>query len=252
VTKGLGEGLSARGIEVVSGGARGIDATAHLAVLEAGGRTVAVLGSGLARPYPECHRELFERVAGSGAVISEFPLDESPARGNFPRRNRLISGLAAAVVVVEATRRSGSLITAGHALEQGREVQAVPGPVTSEHSAGTNWLIQQGAKRVQNVEDVVVELPPPDRVALAPAPSPAAAEDDARAGLLPDEETVLRLLDEVEPVHLDELAERVPFGIARLQTALFGLEFRGAAESRPGGFFLRVPLPRPRRPESIR
>jgi DNA processing protein len=243
VATGLGADLARRGVEVVSGGARGIDTCAHEGALASDGRTVVVLGSGFGHPYPEQNLELFERAAASGAVLSEFPLDTDPRPENFPRRNRLISGLSAAVVVVEAARRSGSLITAGHALDQGREVLAVPGPVSSGRSTGTNWLIQQGAKLgaklVQNAEDILEELSPLFRGSLR---TPVAAEDDAReelAGLLPDEEAVLRMLDPVEPLQLDELAEQAPFSFARLQAALFGLELRGAVEIHPGRHYTR-------------
>jgi len=240
VAAGLAADLATRGIEIVSGGARGIDTAAHKGALAVAGRTVVVMGSGFLHPYPAQNADLFERIAASGAVLSEFPLDTTPRPDNFPRRNRLISGLCVAVVVVEAARRSGSLVTAGHALEQGREVLAVPGPVSSGRSTGTNWLIQQGAKLVQNVEDIVEELSPLFRTSLRP---PEPAVDDAEAlpppGLLPDERTVLEMLDPVEPQQLDDLAERAPFSFARLQSALFGLELRGAVDVRPGGHYLR-------------
>jgi DNA processing protein len=239
VATGLAADLATRGIEIVSGGARGIDTYAHEGALSVDGRTVAVLGSGFRRPYPEQNAELFDRIAASGALLSEFPLEVDPKPENFPRRNRVISGLSAAVVVVEAARRSGSLITAGHALDQGREVLAVPGPVSSQRSSGTNWLIQQGAKLVQNVEDVVEELSPLFRTSLQPPSSSSGDEVEELAGLLPDEETVLQMLDPVEPQQLDELAERAPFGFARLQTALFGLELRGAIDSLPGRHYAR-------------
>lgn len=239
VATGLGLGLAARGAEVVSGGARGIDTCAHRGALEEGGRTIAVLGSGLSLPYPRENSELFDRIAAAGAVLSEFPLEQPPRPENFPRRNRLISGLSAAVVVVEAAARSGSLVTAGHALEQGREVLAVPGPVSSERSVGCHRLIQQGARLVQNVDDIVTELSPMYRDALvAPASArPAAAGDPVAVPGTPDEDAVLALLDAVEPLHLDELAERVAFGIARLQAALFGLELRGVLEVLPGRYY---------------
>ncbi len=239
VATGLGAGLAAHGVEVVSGGARGIDTCAHVGTLEEGGRTVVVMGSGFCHIYPEENEELFERVAESGAVLSEFPLDYGPKAENFPRRNRVISGLSAAVVVVEATRRSGSLVTAGHALEQGREVLAIPGPVSSDRSEGCHLLIQQGAKLVQTVEDIVEELSPMYRCAVQ---KPAAAESDGPeqlTGLLPDEEAVLGLLDTVEPLQLDHLAERAPFSFARLQTALFALEVRGVVDSHPGCYYQR-------------
>ncbi len=239
VAAGLGAGLALRGIEVVSGGARGIDTAAHVGALEAEGRTVAVLGSGLARPYPTENAALFARIADRGAVISEFPLETSPVPENFPRRNRLISGLSAAVIVVEATAKSGSLLTAAHALDQGRDVLAVPGPVSSPQSEGCHRLIQQGARLVQGVEDVLAELGPMYVGAVGAAPAAAPAETGS--GLTEDEKEVLCLLEDPEPVHLDALAEAAPFGVARLQAALFGLEARGAVDPLPGRYYVAAP-----------
>jgi DNA processing protein len=237
---GLAGGLAARGIEVVSGAARGIDSSAHTGALEEEeGRTVAVLGSGLLCPYPPENEALLERIAENGAVLSEFPPREPPRGEQFPRRNRLISGLSAAVVVVEAAVKSGSLITANHALEQGREVLAVPGPVSSARSEGCNRLIQQGAKLIQNIEDILEELPPVYRTAVVDGS--LAGEGPDLAGLSEDERAVLGILDEVEPVHLDEVARRVPFGVARLQAALFGLQLRGAVEQMPGRYYVSRP-----------
>lgn len=242
VATGLASGLVVRGVEVVSGGARGVDTWGHVGALEAGGRTVAVLGSGLGVPYPPENVGLFERIAASGAVLSEFSLETGPRPDHFPRRNRLISALSAAVVVVEASPRSGSLGTASHALDQGREVLAVPGPVSSEQSQGCHRLIQQGAKLVQNVEDVLEELSPMYAVALtgrAGRPrDPAAIRLE---GMSEDEIAVLALLSDPEPLHLDALAEAAPFGVARLQAALFGLELRRAVEELPGGYYLAQP-----------
>jgi DNA processing protein len=238
VAAGLAAGLAEREIEVVSGGARGIDTHAHEGTLAAGGRTIAVLGSGFAAPYPRENVELFDRIAESGAVVSELPLDTPPSRQTFPKRNRIISGLSVAVVVVEATHRSGSLVTARHALEQGRELLAVPGPVTSSRSEGTNGLIQQGAKLVQNVEDVIEELSPVYRGAVVEQPRLEEAGVDL-SGLLPDEGTLLELLDTVEPQQLDQLADRAPFSFARLQAALCGLELRGAIDVLPGRHYRR-------------
>ena len=239
VAAGLGAGLALRGIEVVSGGARGIDTAAHVGALEAGGRTVAVLGSGLARPYPSENATLFARMAESGTLLSEFPLDTAPLPEHFPRRNRLISGLSAAVVVVEATAKSGSLLTAAHALDQGRDVLAIPGPVSSPQSEGCHRLIQQGARLVQGVEDVLAELGPMYAGAVRAAPAPAAPERGS--GLSSDEMEVLSLLEDPEPVHLDALAEAAPFGVARLQAALFGLEARGAVDPLPGQYYVARP-----------
>lgn len=154
----FGEELAARGITVVSGLALGIDGAAHEGALRAGGRTVAVLGGGLARLYPPQHAALAEQVAAHGAVISEYPMTMPSLPEQFPRRNRIISGLSLGVVVVEAASRSGSLITADCALEQGREVFAVPGPVMSETSRGTHRLVRQGAALVTCAEDVLDEL----------------------------------------------------------------------------------------------
>ncbi|HXV75737.1 MAG TPA: DNA-processing protein DprA, partial [Candidatus Polarisedimenticolaceae bacterium] len=171
VAIGLAAQLAVRGIEVVSGGARGIDCLAHRSVLDEGHRTVAVLGSGLLRPYPDENVGLYDEVAAAGAVLSEFPLHYPPRADNFPRRNRIISGLSAAVIVVEAAERSGALITARAALEQGREVLAIPGPIDSHKSVGCNRLIQQGAKLVQGVDDVLDELSPMYRSAVGRSPA---------------------------------------------------------------------------------
>jgi len=239
VADGMAIGLAQRGVEVISGGARGIDAAAHAGAMGAEGRTIAVLGSGLHKPYPEQHRDLFKRIVESGgALLSEFPLETQPRPENFPRRNRLISGLSAAVVVVEAARRSGSLVTAGHALDQGRELLAVPGPVSSSSSNGTNWLIQQGAKLVQNIEDIVEELSPLFRSSVATPQLKDGCRVEPQA-LLPDERTLLELLDPVESQQLDELADRAPFGFARLLAALTTLEVVGAVDRHPGRRYTR-------------
>ena len=150
--------LAAACVTIVSGLARGIDTSAHKGALKAKGRTIAVLGSGLGNIYPAENRPLAEKIAQSGAVISEFPMQMPPDRNNFPRRNRLISGLSRAVLVVEAANKSGALITADFALEQGRDVYAVPGTADRLSSMGTNSLIKQGAKLVDNVEDILEEL----------------------------------------------------------------------------------------------
>jgi DNA processing protein len=242
VATGLSASLAVRGIEVVSGGALGIDSCAHQGALEEEGRTVAILGTGLANRYPAENGALFERIAKSGALLTEFGLDEPPLSGHFPRRNRLISALSAAVVVVEAATRSGSLNTASHALEQGKEVLAVPGPVSSSRSQGCHKLIQQGAKLIQNIGDILDELPPLYLSALSPDSSDAAPGPTADlASLSVDETRILELLDPVEPLQLDELAERVPFGVARLQSALFSLTLRGAVEQIVGGRYLLRP-----------
>ena len=243
VAAGLAASLAARGVEIVSGGARGIDTLAHRAALDEEGATVAVLGSGLLRPYPEENAALFDAIAAKGAVISEFPLETEPKPGHFPRRNRLISGLSAGIVVVEAAERSGTLSTAAQALDQGREVFAVPGPISSLKSVGCHRLIQQGAKLVHELKDILDELPPLSLGGIQ------AGEDRGEPvrleGISPDEAGVLGILESTEPVHLEHLAGLVPFGIARLQTALFGLQVRGAVEQCPGGYYVLRPQKEP-------
>ncbi len=239
VADAVAAGLVERGAVVVSGGARGIDACSHLGALEAGGETVAVIGSGLLRPYPAEHGALFDRIARQGALVSEFPLTYPPKPDNFPRRNRLVAGLADAVVVVEAGLRSGTQITAGHALDQGKDVFAVPGPFEGPQSAGCHALIRQGACLIHDLDDLLRELPairPPEDA------DDAAADPAARfADLDDDEREIVRRLDTVEPVHVDDLAAEVPFGVPRLQAALLRLELRGAADSLPGGYHVLRP-----------
>ncbi len=242
-TEELGRGLAQRGFQIVSGGARGIDTCAHRGALDAGGSTIAVFGSGLMEPCPPENYALFEEILENGALVSEFPLTCPPSKSTFPQRNRIVSGLSAAVVVVEAAARSGALITASQALEQGREVLAVPGPVTSPVSAGTNRLIQEGAKLVQQIDDIVDELPPPYRQVLPAGgdlPESDRNEPDLE-DLTGDERKVLGMLDTVEPVHADDLALAAPFDVARLQVALFGLQLRGAVDLEPGRYYLLRP-----------
>jgi len=231
----LARDLAERGIVIVSGLAIGIDAAGHQGALE-GGLTAAVLGSGLAVPYPRSNRKLFDRIVGSGVVVSEFPLETEPFAANFPRRNRIISGLSRALIVVEAAEKSGSLISAAFALEQNREVMAVPGNVTSEVSRGANGLIKAGAKLVESWVDVAQELPSPLRETLlarregAPVPLP----------LLSDGEAAVRgLLSADAPAAVDELLERTDLSVSELLTVLLSLEIKGVAAQIPGKRFLR-------------
>ena len=243
VATALGSDLAAIGLVVVSGGARGIDSCAHRGALAVGGPTVAVVGSGLDRPYPPENARLYAEIADRGAVVSEFALAAGPLPGRFPRRNRIVAGLSSAIVVVEAAERSGSLITARMGADLGREVLAVPGPITSDRSSGTNRLIQAGAKLIVAAQDVVDELPPgfePREVRSAPETDPGAAASESFP-IGPDERVILALLDPVEAVHLDRIAEQVPFGIGRLQAALFGLELRGAVEPLAGRYYCCPP-----------
>jgi len=237
VAERLSEDLARRGLVIVSGMARGIDTSAHTGALR-GGRTVAVLGSGLGTIYPPENRRLFDRiVAEGGAVVTEFPLGGEPLGFHFPLRNRIISGLSLGLVVVEAARRSGSLISAAMALEQGREVMAVPGPVTSELSGGANGLIRIGARLVESWEDVVDELPGPIRDAIRVRspdepppllPSLTAAEEAVLDGLTPD-----------RAAGVDETAERTGLAVPELLAALLGLEIKGLAVQGPGKTYRR-------------
>jgi DNA processing protein len=227
VAKKLAGELASCGVTVISGLAPGIDTAAHQGALSAG-RTVAVLGTGLARPYPAGSERLIRAIAESGAVISEFPLQQSGSQWTFPRRNRLIAGLSLGVVVVEAPLRSGALITADLALEQGKEVFAVPGPITSEASAGTNRLLQEGAKLVTGVEDILGEFFDLGRA----VPSPQAELD-----LDADAQAVYDLLA-LEPLGLSELVERTGLSHARLSQILVELELAGLVKS-TGGRYIR-------------
>jgi len=221
----LARDLAAAGVTVVSGLARGIDAAAHQGALEAGGRTVAVLGSGVDRPYPRQNAELAEAVARTGALVSEFPPGSLAYKSNFPRRNRTIAGWSRVVVVVEAGERSGALITARVALEEGREVMAVPGHPSVPAAAGTNALLRDGAAVARHARDVLDEL------GLDPRPAPAAAG--------PGADPVLSLLARGVPASLEELAARASRPVPELLARLAELELEGAVRRIPGALFVR-------------
>ncbi|MBI3761767.1 MAG: DNA-protecting protein DprA [Chloroflexi bacterium] len=218
VARELVTALAASKITIVSGLARGIDAIAHQAALDAGGRTIAVLGSGLDMIYPSEHRRLAEAIAESGALVSDYALGTPPESGNFPPRNRIISGLSLGALVVEAGEVSGALITADVALEQGKPVFAVPGNILARSSRGTNRLIQQGAKPVLGAEDILEELNLTMVVEHA----------EARA-TLPVSETEIKLLNHlsVEPIHVDSLRALAGLPIAEVSSALAMMELKG-------------------------
>jgi DNA processing protein len=243
VTLRLAADLAQRGLVITSGMARGIDSAAHRGALEAKGKTVAVLGSGLDVIYPRENQKLADRIAESGAVISEFPLGTSPAPENFPIRNRIISGLALGVVVVEAAEYSGSLITARLALEQNREVFAVPGNITAAQSFGPNHLIKQGAKLVDNWMDVVEELPADVRRQLLPPPEAAESEQGAaplfEASLTPDQKVVFETLRVDESLFVDAIFTNVELPQPRVLQALLELEMSGLIRQLPGKNFIR-------------
>jgi len=232
----FGRDLAAQGLTVVSGLALGADAAAHQGALDAGGRTLAVLGSGLDVPYPRRNRKLHEQVAAQGAVLSEFPLGTQPLPHHFPQRNRVIAGLALGTVVVEATARSGSLVTARLSVELNREVFAIPGRITSERSVGTNFLIRAGhARLVQRAADVLEELPRPETGKMVPPPP-----DPPAPPALPEKEAaVLSCIGADEPVPVDALAGASQMEMGSLLDALLSLEMRRLITVLPGGRYLR-------------
>jgi DNA processing protein len=230
----LARELGRRGLTIVSGLARGIDAAAHRGALEVGARTVAVLGHGLDQTYPPEHRDLAESVAASGVLLSEFPLGTAPLRPHFPRRNRIISGLSLGVVVVEAGVESGALITANHALDQGRDVFAVPGRVHARYSEGCNRLIKAGAKLVESWEDVLAELVPnlKGRKRRRPAGPPP-------ADLADEEQRIYDLLAD-GPLHIDAIIVQSGLGGGRAASVLVGLEMKGTVRQLRGKVFERT------------
>ena len=230
----LTEGLARYGLTVVSGLARGIDAAAHTGALGAGGRTIAVLGNGIDVVYPSEHHRLHMRIAQNGAVISELPLGTQPEPEHFPSRNRIISGLSLGAVVVEATARSGSLITAEYAVEQGREVFAVPGPVGARRR-GAHHLIRQGAALIESAEDIIREIAP--QLRADPPHRPAPAVDAVQA-------KILACLDETA-LPIDDVVRRSGLPAAAVVPALLTLELCGHVRQLPRKCFVRAAGPAP-------
>ena len=229
VARQFGEGFARAGMTVVSGLAEGIDGAAHEGSLDGKGRTLAVLGHGLNHIYPPIHQHLAARIVEAGALVSEFPMEISPWKGNFPRRNRIISGLSLGVVVVEAPVQSGALITAREALEQNREVFAVPGPVSSPMSAGAHRLIQEGAKLVQNPADVLQEL---ERSLKEKVGEWKQAEKNpskrSELPVLSDEESALfEAIPIAGAAVADNLVEATAMAPSHVLTLLTGLELKG-------------------------
>jgi DNA processing protein len=224
------------GLCVVSGLARGIDTAAHAAALKAHGRTVAVIGSGVDIIYPPENRALVDRMVGSGAMVSEYLMGTKPDACNFPRRNRIISGISIATIVVETGRDGGAMITAATALEQNREIFAVPSSVSEKRPSGANQLIKEGrAMLVESVDDILAELAPKLKGTAAHRPATHAAPPP---DLTLFERKVLDAMSD-EPVHIDPLAERAGLSTSETLVHLLGLEFKGAVRQLPGKLFVK-------------
>ncbi len=232
VAEKLSSELSESGFTIVSGMARGIDTIAHVSSISSGGRTIAVLGSGIDKSYPPENKGVMERIADSGYVVSEFPCGTEPNKENFPRRNRLISGLSLGVIVVEATEESGALITARSALEQNREVFAVPGNITSPNSAGANELIRKGAKLVRKADDIIEEL--------APMLKGYVRTREAVAIEMTDDEKRLCDILTGEPMHIDSVSRGLSLSPAQALTILLNLELKGVVRQTDGKRFYLV------------
>ncbi len=228
--------LASRNVTIVSGLARGIDTIAHQSALDSGGRTIAVLGSGIDVCYPPENRKLFERITRCGAVISEFPLSTRPEKRNFPARNRIISGLSLGTVVIEAPAKSGALITADMALEQGREVFAVPGSIFSEKSSGAHYLIKQGAKMVENYEDVIEEISSLGKVVALRKKTGVLTKIKGR--LTAEEEKVYGLLS-FEPVQIDFISRNAGMPVKDVSVILMDLEMKDRIKEVPGKKYVR-------------
>ncbi|MCZ6489404.1 MAG: DNA-processing protein DprA [Acidobacteria bacterium] len=244
ITGRLASDLAGRGLTIVSGLARGIDSTAHRGALDAGGKTIAVLGSGIDVVYPAEGKKLFAEIAEKGLLLSEFAVGSFPAPQNFPIRNRIISGLSLGVVIVEAAQYSGSLITARLAMEQNREVFAVPGSLTNRFSWGPHILIKQGAKLVQDWRDIVEELPAKVRQELSSPQDTTESADKASLfaeSLSAPGKAIYDLLKVDEPVHIDEVLDALPqFSPSLVLANLLDLEFRSLVRQLPGKNFVKT------------
>ncbi len=243
----LSRDLASRAVTVVSGLARGIDTAAHRGAIRGQGRTVGVMGTGIDTVYPKENTNLAREILSSGGcLVTQFPLGTPPLKDNFPYRNRIISGLSLGVLIVEASERSGSLITARLAMEQNREIMAVPGNITSGNSFGTNYLIKSGAKLVQQWQDVVAELPSDISAAILPPKIDRSAPDQAQkkqepvpADLTPQERTVWASLAPDESTHIDALLQSSGLSFGDLNNALVSLDLRDLIRVLPGKHYAR-------------
>lgn len=241
VARKFGERLADMGATVISGMARGIDTSAHQGALAGNGKTVAVLGCGLEHVYPPENKKLMQEIINTGAVISEFSMEAPPISYNFPRRNRIVSGLSFGVIVVEAAQRSGALITADFALEQGREVYAVPGPVDSSSSKGVNDLIKQGARLIAGIDEVIADIHP--HLVRSVQREKMLQENDEddfpfREELSKDENRIYKCVSD-QPIHVDQLVVQTNIGVSALAPILMKLELKQLIKQLPGKRFVR-------------
>jgi|SRR5579883_88918 DNA processing protein len=244
MTERLARDLAKRGIVIVSGLARGIDAIAHQGTTGVEGRAVGVIGTGIDVCYPKENKKLYEKVLERGAILSEFPMGAHPAPENFPVRNRIIAGMPLGVVIVEGKQYSGSLITARLAMEFGREVFGVPGNVTQETSFAPNQLIKQGAKLVTSAEDVIEELPTPIRAALVQAEAVGTEQRNllAESELSGSQRIIYELLGVDQPRHIDDIVESSGLNSSEVLATLFDLEMKRMVRQLPGKQFSKVLL----------
>ena len=223
--------LSELGITIISGMAKGIDTEAHKGALKGSGRTIAVLGSGLDNIYPKNNKKLYDRICECGAVVSEFPLGTEPYASNFPQRNRIISGLSLGILVIEATEKSGSLITVEHAIEQGKEVFAIPGNINSIFSRGTNYLIKDGAKIVMDMEDILEEVDEFKNISI---------ESDKKFDYSELSSMEMKIIECIrkEPTHCDNIVYMTGLDISTVSSTLTILELKGIVKELPGRVYI--------------
>lgn len=233
VTKRLSSGLAGKGITIVSGLARGVDTEAHKAAVEVGGKTIAVFGSGIDFIYPAENRKLADKILDHGSLISEFPLGTQPDAGNFPQRNRIISGLSHATVVIEAGHRSGAILTALNAVDQNRDLFAAPGRITDQQSKGCNRLIRNGAVPVKDADQIINHIQPRCFHPLEPR------QEIIELDISSEERNILNVLSN-DPTHIDDLSQLMDMGVSKLLTKLLEMELKGLVRQLAGKQFIRA------------